>query len=72
MATAVDTTKVEYPPIRHMEWCGPTADPIRGMRTEVRIEQFYYMADDPKGGRSKPTHRVTRCLECGEERVDAL
>lgn len=67
MATAPEETKVQYPPIRHIEWCQPTGD-----RTEIRIEQYLYMADDPKGGRSKPTHRVTRCLECGEERVEEL
>ena len=45
--------------LRHEVFCQPT-----GGRTEVRIEQFRALADDPKG-RSRATHNVTRCTECG-------
>ena len=48
------------PKIRHEEFCLP-----RPGLTEPRIESYNYFDDDPKSGRSRATHRVTRCLECG-------
>lgn len=46
--------------VRHEEFCLP-----RPGLTEPRIETFAAMSDDPKTGKSQPTHDVTRCLECG-------
>ena len=46
--------------VRHEEFCLP-----RPGESEPRIESYPHLADDPKTGRSQPTHDVTRCLECG-------
>lgn len=54
-ATATVTAKV-----RHEDFCMP-----RPGETKPRIESYVHMGDDPKTGRSAPTHDVTRCLECG-------
>lgn len=51
-------TKVD--PIRHEEFCLPRPGADR-----PRIESYNALNDDPKTGRSSPTHKVTRCLECG-------
>ena len=53
--------------IRHEEFCQPTGD-----RSEVRIESFFFYEDDPKGGRSKATARIHRCIECGEQTVQRI
>lgn len=48
------------PTIRHEDFCLPT-----GTRTEPRIESYVYLGEDEKTGRSRPTHDIERCLECG-------
>jgi hypothetical protein len=48
------------PKIRHEDFCLPRPD-----AGEVRMEVFKAFADDPGTGRSRPTHTVHRCLECG-------
>ncbi len=55
---AVATTVV--PRIRHEEFCLP-----RPGLDEPRVEHFTAYGDDPGTGRSRPTHAVHRCLECG-------
>jgi hypothetical protein len=55
------------PKIRHEEFCQPT-----GGRTEVRIESYLFYEDSPKGGRSVATHRITRCMECGEQTIQKI
>jgi hypothetical protein len=46
--------------VRHEEFCLP-----REGEKGPRIESYVHMGDDPKTGRTVPTHDVTRCLECG-------
>jgi hypothetical protein len=46
--------------VRHEEFCLP-----RPGAQEPRMEAFPYYSDDPGTGRSRVTHRVDRCLECG-------
>jgi hypothetical protein len=46
--------------IRHEEFCMP-----RPGAQAPRIESYIALADDPQTGRSRPTHDVSRCLECG-------
>lgn len=46
--------------VRHEEFCLP-----RPGEKAPRVESYVHMGDDPKSGRSAPTHDVTRCLECG-------
>jgi hypothetical protein len=46
--------------VRHEEFCLP-----RPGADAPRLERFVAFADDPKTGKSAPTHNVTRCLECG-------
>jgi hypothetical protein len=46
--------------VRHEEFCLP-----REGEKGPRIESYVHMGDDPKTGRTAPTHDVTRCLECG-------
>jgi hypothetical protein len=46
--------------IRHEDFCLP-----RPGANEPRIESFKTYSDDPGTGRSRPTHMVLRCLECG-------
>jgi hypothetical protein len=46
------------PKIRHEEFCLP-----RPGASEPRIESYAYL--DDASGQSRPTHDVTRCLECG-------
>ena len=48
------------PKVRHEEFCLP-----RPGADEPRIENYVAYDDDPKSGRSRATHKVTRCLECG-------
>jgi hypothetical protein len=48
------------PKLRHEEFCTPRPD-----ADAPRIETFPYYADDPATGRSRVTHRITRCVECG-------
>ena len=64
--------KTDLPQIRHEVWCRPTADQFGRMRSEVRIEQFDALNDDPRTGRSAPVARVTRCLECGEATYEQI
>lgn len=45
--------------LRHEVFCLP-----RPGELAPRIESYVALSDDPKG-RSRPTHDVTRCLECG-------
>ncbi len=45
--------------LRHEDFCLP-----RPGLSEPRTESFPYYADDEKG-RSRITHHITRCLECG-------
>lgn len=59
MATVVAPAQ-PYPQIRHEEFCLP-----RPNETRPRIEQYQYLDDDPKSGRSRPTFDVVRCIECG-------
>lgn len=54
------TTEKAAPVVRHEEFCLP-----RPNEDAVRIERYVHFDDDPKSGRSFPTHDVTRCLECG-------
>ena len=51
---------VDRPKIRHEEFCLPRPD-----AEAARVESFPYYTDDAATGRSRITHRVTRCLECG-------
>ncbi len=46
--------------LRHEVFCTP-----RPGVEEPRIETYTHLGDDPKTGRSFPTHDITRCLECG-------
>jgi hypothetical protein len=55
-----DTATAATPKIRHEEFCLP-----RPGSSAPRIESYVYMDDDPKSGRSRPTHDVFRCIECG-------
>lgn len=66
------TEKPATPALRHEEWCQPTADYLGVMRSEVRIESFPYYADDAATGRSRITHRITRCCECGASRYEPI
>ena len=45
--------------VRHEAFCLP-----RPNEQAPRIESYVALSDDP-GGRSRPTHDVVRCLECG-------
>jgi hypothetical protein len=58
--TVAPTTNKTAADIRHEEFCLP-----RLGLAERRIESYVHFDDDPKSGRSRPTHDVTRCLECG-------
>ena len=49
-------------PVRHEDFCLPRPD---AEKQEPRLEEFPYYNDDPATGRSRITHRVTRCMECG-------
>lgn len=42
--------------VRHEEFC---------IAPEPRLEVFDAYSDDEKTGRSRPTHTVTRCIDCG-------
>lgn len=61
------STTTAKPALRHEEFCLP-----RPGETEPRIEGYSHFEDDPKTGRSRATHKVTRCLECGAARYDRL
>lgn len=58
---------LDRPKIRHEEFCLP-----RPGAEEPRIESFPYYADDMATGRSRVTHRVTRCQECGAAHYDPI
>lgn len=49
------------PKVRHADFC-----PVVDKRQDARLEEFPYVGDDPVTGRTRPTHIVTRCLDCGE------
>jgi hypothetical protein len=51
---------VTTPKVRHEEFC-----PVVDKGQEPRLESFDYIGDDPTTNRSRPTHHVTRCLDCG-------
>lgn len=53
-------TAAAPPKIRHEEFCLP-----RPGSDAPRIETYPAFVDDPKTGKSRPTHDVTRCIECG-------
>jgi len=56
------------PKIRHEEFCQPT-----GGRSEVRIESYFFYSDEgTRGGRPVATHRITRCIECGEQSIKQI
>ena len=62
------TKAVDTPKIRHEEFCQPT-----GGRTEVRIESYFFYGDEgTRGGRPEATHRITRCIECGEQSIKQI
>lgn len=46
--------------VRHEEFCKP-----RPGESEPRVETYPYIGDDASTGRSRPTHDITRCVECG-------
>lgn len=46
--------------VRHEEFCQPQPG-----SDEVRMETFSFLSEDPESGRERPSHRVTRCVECG-------
>lgn len=48
------------PDLRHEVFCLPRPGAV-----EPRIEQYPHVDDDPQTGRSRATHNVTRCIECG-------
>ncbi len=57
---AMTEVQTPTPEVRHEAFCLPT-----GNRAEVRIERFAAVSEDPVSGKSRPTHDVTRCIECG-------
>ncbi len=59
MAT-ITTTEVIVAPVRHEPFCLP-----RPGLTEPRIEGYTHYEDDPITGRSRATHAVLRCMDCG-------
>lgn len=58
--TAPAKTQTETVKVRHEEFCLP-----REGAQAPRVESYTAVSDDPRSGRSRPTHRVTRCVECG-------
>ncbi len=48
------------PKVRHEEFCLPRPD-----ADGPRLESYLAYTDDPGTGRSRPTHTVHRCCECG-------
>lgn len=48
------------PALRHEVFCLPRPD-----LDEPRIEGFVHYMDDPDSGRSRASHNVRRCVECG-------
>lgn len=53
--------------VRHEEFCLP-----RPGADEPRIESFPYYGDDAATGRSRITHRITRCMECGASHYEQI
>lgn len=51
--------------VRHEDFCLP-----RPGESGPRVESYVHLGDDPKTGRSTPTHDVTRCIECGATKYD--
>ena len=60
MAAPVTVLDALQVPIRHEEFCLP-----RPNADAPRLEEYPQHGDDPVTGRSRVTHRVTRCMECG-------
>jgi len=54
------STLTAPPNVRHEEFCQPT-----GGRDSIRIESYLHYEDNPETGRSRSTHKVTSCIECG-------
>lgn len=46
--------------VRHEEFC-----PVVDKDAKPRMESYPYIGEDPVTGRSRPTHDITRCLDCG-------
>jgi hypothetical protein len=54
-------------------------DPSRGVLPadrwpdEVRIESYFFYGDEgTRGGRPVATHKITRCIECGEQSIKQI
>lgn len=60
MPAPVAAAPVATDTLRHESFCLP-----RPELTAPRIEGFVHYIDDPASGRSRPSHNVKRCLECG-------
>lgn len=56
----MNATSIKVDTIRHERFCLP-----RPGLVEPRIEKFAAATDDLGTGRSRPSHDVTRCMECG-------
>jgi ribosomal protein L32 len=73
MATALSAARQAQAPVvddrdrlRHEDYCSPLLDVFTNERAaEIRVESFPYYSDDPATGKSRITHRITRCIECG-------
>ena len=48
------------PKIRHEDWC-----PVVDKDAAARLESYPYLGEDPVTGRSRATHEITRCQDCG-------
>jgi hypothetical protein len=48
------------PEIRHEEFCPSVYD-----GQKPRVESYPYLGDDPVTGRTRATHTVHRCQDCG-------
>lgn len=53
--------------VRHEEFC-----PSVAAGESPRMESFAYLGDDAVSGRTRPTHRITRCLECGAAHYEQI
>ncbi len=48
------------PTVRHEEFC-----PVVDKGAAPRLESYPYLAEDAVTGRSRPTHQIERCRDCG-------
>ena len=53
-------TAPTLPKIRHEDFC-----PVVDKEQKPRLESYAYLGEDPVTGRTRPTHDVQRCLDCG-------